>query len=132
MNESGSAPPSDAAVISRRMVQILRDVSGRGPTTARTTIGRDHVLVVFGETLSSGERTLVEHGMEAEVAAIRRGYQEVMRPQAVQMIEETINRSVVGFMSSNHFAPDLAAELFILDPNGFSDNRAPSEADVRA
>ena len=129
MNESEGAPPSDAAVISRGMVQLLREVSGRGPVRARTTIGRDHVLVMFSDTLSAGEKTLLANGMEAEVAAVRRGYQEVMRDGAVRPIEGQPNRGVLGFMSTNHFDPDLDAEVFALDPAGATDEATPQEAE---
>ena len=32
------------------------------------------------------------------------------------MIEELLGRRVIGFMSSNHLDPDLAAEVFVLAP----------------
>jgi hypothetical protein len=34
---------------------------------------------------------------------------------AIKLIEATLERRVVGFMSANHFDPDLAAEVFVLD-----------------
>ena len=43
----GSNATEQAARISREMVRLMRRLSGRGPTRARTTIGRDHVLVMF-------------------------------------------------------------------------------------
>src|SRR4051794_36224182 len=105
-----------ASTISRGMVALMRQVAGRGPESARTTIGRDHVLVMFRETLTEGERNLVKADMDAEVTALRAAYQSLLRPKAVELIEETLQRRVIGFMSANHFEPDLAAEVFILDP----------------
>ena len=109
------ASPTPATTISRGMVRLMRDIAGRGPTRARTTIGRDHVLVLFQETLTQGERNLVEAGMQARVESVRAGYQDILKPGAEKLIEDTLGRKVTGFMSTNHFDPDLAAELFILD-----------------
>src|SRR5436190_13616199 len=104
-----------AAEISREMVRLMRQTAGRGPTRARTTIGRDHVLVIFHETLTAGERVLVENGHQDEVQSLREGYQDVLRDPAIEMIEGVLGRKVIGFMSNNHFSPDLAAELFVFD-----------------
>ena len=50
------------------MVELMRRIAGRGPTKARSTIGRDHVLVVFQQTLTNGERVALEEA-EHETAA---------------------------------------------------------------
>ena len=113
-----------AAHISREMVRLMRKISGRGPTRARTTIGRDHVLVMFQETLTEGERNLVNNGMTSEVDDVRSAYQRLLRADATKLIEETLYRKVIGFMSTNHFEPDLAAEVFVLAPS--EDPRSPS------
>ena len=47
---------------------------------------------------------------------MRSAYQELLRDDVKRLIEETLYRKVIGFMSANHFKPDLAAEVFILDP----------------
>ena len=107
-----------SVAISNGMVQLLRRTTGRGPTKARTTIGRDHVLVMIADTLTTGERTLVEAGYGEDVLLTRRRFQEVMRPEATSMIEQLTGRSVIGFMSDNHANPDLGVEVFILEPDG--------------
>lgn len=116
-----------AATISRGMVQLMRDIAGRGPERARTTIGRDHVLVMFRETLTEGERNLIDAGRFDEVEAVRSAYQELLRDGAVKLIEETIYRNVIGFMSTNHFDPDLAAEVFVLEPLDASTEHVPPQ-----
>jgi uncharacterized protein YbcI len=107
-----------SVAISNGMVQLLRRTTGRGPTKARTTIGRDHVLVMLQDTLTIGERTLTEAGYAEEVMLTRRRFQEVMRPDATKMVEELTGRTVIGFMSDNHANPDLGVEVFILEPDG--------------
>jgi uncharacterized protein YbcI len=120
-----------AKAISRGMVTLMRKIAGRGPEHARTTIGRDHVLVMFRETLTEGERNLIEAGKYAEVESVRSAYQELLRDDAKKLIEETLYRNVIGFMSANHFEPDLAAEVFILDPAEEPVTQVPQEAEHR-
>ena len=129
---AGQAPASrgeQAAHISREMVKLMRDIVGRGPTKARTTIARDHVLVMFQETLTQGERNLIDNGYVDQVEAVRGGYQEVLEDRAVKLIEATLDRKVIGFMSTNHFEPDLAAEVFVLESSTDSPGGGPEEAE---
>jgi uncharacterized protein YbcI len=107
-----------SVAISNGMVRLLRQYTGRGPTKARTTIGRDHVLIMLQDTLTKGEQTLVDAGYAEGVMLTRRRFQEVMRPEATAMVAELTGRPVVGFMSDNHANPDLGVEVFILEPNG--------------
>jgi uncharacterized protein YbcI len=118
-----------AAQISREMVKLMRKIAGRGPTRARTTIGRDHVLVMFQDTLTPGERNLVEHGYGDKVQEVRTAYQDVLKDPATEMIEAVLGRKVVGFMSANHFEPDIAAEVFALDATDLSGDGTPQEAE---
>ena len=98
------------------MVRITRDYTGRGPTKARTYINDEVVVCLLRDTLTKGERALVENGEGDSVRALRRKYQDVMRDEAWGSIEEILNRRVVGFMSDNTLEPDLAAEVFVLEP----------------
>ena len=104
-----------AASISNRMVQILRHYSGRGPTKARTTVGRDHILVVFHDMLTPSEKTLHAQGRGDLVLQSRKAIQDAMRPDSIRMVEEMTNRRVEGFLSDNHIDPDLGAEIFVLE-----------------
>ena len=113
----GGVLGEQAAQISREMVQLLRKTAGRGPTRARTTIARDHVVVMFRDTLTDGEHNLVANGHREQVRSVRRAYQEVMESPARETVERVLGRRVIGFMSANHFMPDLAAEIFILEPS---------------
>ena len=42
----------------------------------------------------------------------------VMRESCTKKIEVLTGRKVVGFMSDNHIDPDIAVEVFILEPFG--------------
>ena len=107
---------SPNAEISRSAVQMLREYTGRGPTRARTTVNTDSVMIVLGDILTKGERKLAENGKAERVLAVRHDFQMVMREELVAMVERILDRKVIAFMSDNHLDPDLAVEVFILQP----------------
>jgi uncharacterized protein YbcI len=107
---------SPSAEISRSAVQLLREYTGRGPTKSRTTINTDSVMIVMGDILTKGERKLAESGKAERVLEVRHDFQMVMREELVGLVERTLDRKVIAFMSDNHIDPDLAVEIFILEP----------------
>jgi uncharacterized protein YbcI len=122
MSEEQNGSGQLAAAISSTVVRAIADATGRGPTKARTTMGQDSIFVVLGDTLTKGERTLVDAGDAATVLRLREAWQRVMRVSLNKEIEDLTGRRVIGFMSANHVEPDLGVEIFILEPNG-SDGR---------
>jgi uncharacterized protein YbcI len=104
--------------ISNAVVGELASTTGRGPTQARTTLGDNAVFVVLQDTLTRGERSLVGAGESEAVLDLRRRWQNVMRESCSKKIERLTGRKVVGFMSDNHIDPDIAVEVFILEPLG--------------
>jgi uncharacterized protein YbcI len=104
------------AAISEALVRLMADTTGRGPTKARTTIDRDLIVVMLQNTLTSGERYLADSDRADQVLAMRRAYQEAMRSDCIAAIEDLAGRTVTAFMSANHIEPDLAAEIFVLEP----------------
>ena len=115
----GSAP-----MISTAAVQLLHEYTGRGPTKAKTLINDDVVTLVLADTLTKGERTLVDNGRSERVLQVRHDYQVTMREDLVAIVERQLDRKVIAFMSQNHIDPDLAVEVFVLDPDG----RRPAES----
>ena len=105
-----------AAAISNTVVKALARTTGRGPTKAKTTLGDNGVFVVLQDTLTRGEQTLADAGEGAAVLDLRRRWQQVMNVHVSRQIEELTGRKVVGFMSDNHIDPDLAVEVFVLEP----------------
>jgi uncharacterized protein YbcI len=114
---------STAGEISRRSVQLLREYTGRGPTQARTVINHDSVLILLHDTLTKGERKLAENGKADHVLHGRHQFQLVMRDDLVHVVEQETGRKVVAFMSDNHLDPDVAAEVFVLEPVANGDPR---------
>jgi uncharacterized protein YbcI len=83
---------------------------------ARTTVDNDIVVRVLGATLTKGEQSLVQDGKAEVVLHSRRAFQDTMQADAITAVEELSGRTVVAFMSNNHIDPDLAVEVFILEP----------------
>jgi len=105
-----------SAKIATAAVQLLHERTGRGPTKAKTTITENLVTILLADTLTTGERTLVAHGHTDHVLQIRHHYQTAMRDGLTQIIEHQLDRKVTAFMSQNHIDPDLAIEVFVLEP----------------
>jgi uncharacterized protein YbcI len=110
--------------ISQAIVRLMAESTGRGPTKARTTIDRDLIVVLLGNSLTPGERYLADSDRTGQVIELRRAYQEAMRSDCVAAVEDLTGRTVSAFMSANHIEPDLAAEVFVLKP----ESTAPHEA----
>jgi uncharacterized protein YbcI len=105
-----------AAEISNTVVRALARTTGRGPTKARTTLGDNGVFVVLQDSMTRGEQTLADAGEGEVVLDLRRRWQRVMKNDVSREIEELTGRKVIGFMSDNHIDPDLAVEVFVLEP----------------
>jgi uncharacterized protein YbcI len=105
------------AAISNAVVHIQREYFGRGPTKARTSIADNTVVVVMEDTLTKAERSLVDSGDHDEVRRVRQRFQRTMRDELVTAVEALTGRSVFAFMSDTHIAPDLACEVFVLEPD---------------
>lgn len=105
-----------AAAISNRVVRVISEYTGRGPTKSRTYINDDLITVLVQDTLTRGERTLVSHYREELVLEVRKEFQNTMREALTQAIEEITGRTVIAFFSANHIEPDAALEAFLLAP----------------
>jgi uncharacterized protein YbcI len=117
-NASKRRPEGGAlhAAISETVVRLLAENTGRGPTKARTTIDGDLIVVVLQNSLTPGERFLADDNRGEQVLDMRRAYQDAVRTDCIAAIEDLTSRTVAAFMSANHIDPDLAAEVFILNP----------------
>lgn len=103
------------AAISHAIVGLLREYTGRGPMTSRTTIRDNVVLVMLEQTLTKGERSLVSKGRVDKVIEIRHEFQEAMREESMAKVAELTGRQVVAMLSANHVNPDIGAEIYVLD-----------------
>lgn len=115
---------SMSAAISNAVVGLLHDYTGRGPTRVRTTIGPDTIVVTLRDSLTKAERTLAGRGQATEVLAMRRAFQETMREDLIDAVETLTGRSVEAFLSDNLHDPDVAVEIFLMNPSDGDGHRA--------
>jgi uncharacterized protein YbcI len=98
------------------VVSIYAECLGRGPTRARTVIGPNLVTVVLQDTLTKGEQRLVAAGAGDSVTDVRRVFQQTMKDDLVDAVERITGRVVAAFLSDQSVRPDVAVEVFVLDP----------------
>jgi uncharacterized protein YbcI len=114
---AGTATPSGEllAEISRSMVQLYKQLYGKGPTKARTHLTEDLVVCVLEGGFHRGELALFEHGQEESVVTQREAVQETMRDRFIELIERLVNRKVVSFIGGVDAATETSADLFVLE-----------------
>ena len=104
------------ASISRAVVRIVHEYTGRGPTQARTSIRDDVVVVMLQETLLKAEHSLIRDDKADLVVEMRRSFQQTMREDLSAAVSMLTEREVIAFMSDSHLEPDYSVELFVLGP----------------
>jgi uncharacterized protein YbcI len=101
--------------ISNAVVTLFKQRFGRGPTTCRTYLESDLVVLVMSGGYTQGERTMFDAGKWYDVRQARLAWQDSMEARFVETIERLTHRSVRAFMSANHQGPDITVELFVLN-----------------
>ena len=107
---------SISSAISKAVVALLSEYTGRRPTKARTYINEDLIVVVLYDTLTSEERAIVRDGGADLVLSARQAFQQAMRPELIATVERFSGRSTSTSMSHNHLDPDIVVESFMLVP----------------
>jgi uncharacterized protein YbcI len=107
-----------AASISNAITRLHREHYGRGATTTRTIIQRNYVVCFLDDIYTPVERTLIEAGRLEAVRETRNIFQDAMGPKFREAVEAATGRTVIAFMSQVCFDPDMAAEVFVLEPQG--------------
>jgi uncharacterized protein YbcI len=106
-----------AAAVSNAISRLHREYYGRGATRARTVVQGNFVIAFLEDIYTPVERTLLEAGEIDVVRQTRNAFQLAMRERFSTAVEEIMERKVIAFMSQVHFEPDLAAEVFVLQPH---------------
>jgi uncharacterized protein YbcI len=104
------------AAVTREIVRIHTAAMGRGPKKSYSFHNGDTLITVLLEVLTRAERNLVSYDEADAVLAMRRLSQRAMADEMRAAIERVTRRKVVALMSDNHLDPDMAIEVFILDP----------------
>ena len=98
------------------MISLHRRFYGKGPTKAKTYAINDTVICLLEGGFTTVERTLIEERDVEAVLQIRRSFQRAMEDQFTEVVEHSLGRKVIAYMSQIHADPDLAVELFMLEP----------------
>jgi uncharacterized protein YbcI len=104
------------AQISTGLVQLHSRYYGKGPTKAKAHMVNDTVVCILRDGFTTVERTLLDTGQVESVYQMRRSFQTAMEADFRRVVEEATHRKVIAYMSSIHVDPDLAVELFVLEP----------------
>jgi uncharacterized protein YbcI len=104
------------AEISTGLVQLHSRYYGKGPTKAKTHLVDDTVVCILRGGFTTVERTLLDTGAVESVYQMRRSFQQAMEEEFRRIVEGAIGRRVIAYMSSINVDPDLAVELFVLEP----------------
>ena len=116
-SNNGRATGPELSSITVAMVKLHRRFYGKGPTEAKTYAINDTILCMLRGGFTTVEQTLMADGKREDVERIRRSFQDTMRDRFVEVVEGTLDRSVIGYMSQIHADPDVAVELFLLEPH---------------
>jgi uncharacterized protein YbcI len=103
------------AAITRAVVRLHREQTGRGPTRAQAFYRGNVVVVVMYDVMTRAESSLAAGGRPDMVLTVRQAFQDTMRPELIAIVESLTGCVVQAFMSTNHIEPDMAAEVFVLD-----------------
>ena len=121
------------AQISTGLVQLHSRFYGKGPTKAKTHMVNDTVISILKGGFTTVERTLLDTGDVESVYQMRRSFQGAMEDEFREIVEAATGRTVIAYMSSIHVDPDLAVELFVLEPleEPADDGDSPDAAEER-
>lgn len=101
---------------SNAMVALHREHFGRGAGAAKSYLIDDIVLCVLTDVYTPVEKTLIGAGKMDHVRNTRQLHQIAMREEFSRKVEQVTGRKVRAFVSSVSFDPDMAFELFLLEP----------------
>lgn len=105
-----------AVAISNMVGHVLREHTGRGPTQLRTHLSDQLISVVVRDALTQAEHTLVANGKSDVVLAARRAFNDTMRSDLIEGVEDLTGRHVIAYFSDNAIDPDIALKSFLLAP----------------
>ena len=112
--------------ISNAMVGLYKEAYGRGPTKARAQFaGPDTLVVILEASLTVAERNLVAMGEHQRPREARLFFQHALEDQVRAIVEETLGRRTLAFVSGIDTRRDVAIEVFTLEPAG-EDGSSPS------
>lgn len=118
MPDERSERGRQASAIGTAITRLHREHYGRGATVTRTVFQRNFAVAFLEDIYTPLEKTLLKDGRRDDVKQMRQLFQMAMQPLFSEAVEEITGRKVIQFMSQVAFEPDMAAEIFVLEPAG--------------
>ncbi|WP_026909414.1 Na-translocating system protein MpsC family protein [Patulibacter minatonensis] len=113
---SGAGQSSPTLEISNAIVRLMKQHYGKGPTSVRTHLLGDAVVVLTHGGFTKVEHTLNELGHEDAVIDQRQTFKDAMTEPLRDVVAQALGREVLAVLSATHVDPDIACETFILAP----------------
>jgi uncharacterized protein YbcI len=88
---------------------------GRGPAASQAFYFGATVVVLLAGALTPAERSLAKSGRHDAVLKARDALHDAMSADLNAAVEGLTGRTVMASMGVNHIAPDMSAELFVVD-----------------
>jgi uncharacterized protein YbcI len=104
------------ADVSRELVRLHSEFYGKGPTRAKAYMVNDTLVCLLEGGFTTVERTLIDQGNADAVHDIRHSFQSAMEDRFTRVVETATERKVIAYMSQIHHDPDIAVEVFVLEP----------------
>ncbi|HEX3263555.1 MAG TPA: Na-translocating system protein MpsC family protein [Solirubrobacterales bacterium] len=102
--------------VTRGLVRLHGEYYGKGPTKARSHMLDDTLISILEGGFTTVETTLIADGKSDAVHHMRSSFQMAMEGRFRAVVEDATSRTVIAYMSQIHTNPDLAVELFVLEP----------------
>jgi uncharacterized protein YbcI len=107
---------TELADVTEGLVSLHREFYGKGPTKAKSYMVDDTVICLLEGGFTTVEQTLIREQDVDAVLNFRRSFQQAMEEQFTAVVERATGRKVVAYMSQIHEGPDMAVEIFVLEP----------------
>jgi uncharacterized protein YbcI len=118
IHEPTNETRTQATAISNGIASLHREHYGRGADRTRTLIHPDVVMTTLEDCYTTVEKKMIAEGAFLQVRQTRTMFQDWMGPRFIGIVEETTGRVVRAFFSQVSHDPDIALELFLLEPDG--------------
>jgi len=97
------------------MVHAQKKFFGKGPTSAKSYMLDDFLIIVMRDNRTTAENTMVEFGRAEVVRDFRQQFENEMTGKLEGMIEQLTGRRILGYQSQIIISPDVVIEIFFFD-----------------
>lgn len=130
VDEEPEAGGQMLAQLSNEMVRTLKKFYGKGPTSAKSYMLDDLLIIVMRGGMTTAEQTMKDFDQTDRVREFRQTFENEMTGRLVGRVEEITGRKVVTYQSQIMFDPDVIVEMFVFDDPTPTMRAAASDRDA--